>query len=294
MRAKHVCLSMIFGLVLIPGLTLAQPVLPSGAVPVAQPTGIPVEGVPHVVTPEPQCSEDPMAYSRWVMGQCKDCCGPANGKPMRSELFLRAGPSWTIGSSLWDNAMDSGWKIEGGGRLLFFNQEQTRAWTVEAGISSAVSQAADSPPNIQLNVPIVIGQAQLVVPRTVNVKRHSRRAVHLSLGYQWYLIGSAKCGCESGGCNGSWWSPSTWRFGFDVGGRWGTSKTEFFQIQHLDDVIGGFLAAVHTDVEFECGCCIFFVGLRAEYNIIFTNVLQSQNDADIETFNVLVSTGLRF
>src|ERR1700682_1701067 len=62
--------------------------------------------------------------SSWITGIHEECLGPmgANG-PIRSELYLRAGPSVPIGGGFFNETLKTGWEIQGGGRTLFFNTQ---------------------------------------------------------------------------------------------------------------------------------------------------------------------------
>lgn len=340
MKVKHVCLGAVLSTVLCLGQALAQPpALPgegsstagSSNPAMAQPTmaGSPTTliGQPHAGPPAsapmavpsgpgdhapPGSAHPPIMYSRWIQGTCPDCCGPIGGHtPIRSELFVRSGISWITGNGILASSLDDGWKIEGGGRALFFNHEGTRAFTVEGGIGTITHYNVNNPPAITLrNLPSFSPLAgAITIPQVnVRVKRYNRTYVHLGAGMEWYLIGrNLPCGggcgdCDS--CGGFGWAGFmrglqsgnwSWRVGVTGGGRWGASKLEFIEIPHRDDVIGALYGAIHTDVEVPCGgCCIFFIGLRLEYNHTWSDILQTQNEADTGNINLLVNTGLRF
>jgi hypothetical protein len=87
---------------------------------------------------------------------------------------------------------------------------------------------------------------------------------------------------------------TSWRVGFDAGGRWGTARLETHQLKHRSDVIGSAFFAAHSDVEVPCGCCIFYYGLRLEYDYTWSDILQLQNKSDLQDLNLLVTTGVRF
>jgi hypothetical protein len=110
----------------------------------------------------------------------------------------------------------------------------------------------------------------------------NRTFANLALGGEWYLSGPATC------------NHRTWRSGFDVGGRWGTAKMDLTGIQHRTGVLTGVFAAVHSDLEIPCGCYLFFAGVRAEWGYTFSDILQSQNDADVMDVNLMLTAGVRF
>ena len=86
----------------------------------------------------------------------------------------------------------------------------------------------------------------------------------------------------------------TLRLGIDGGGRWGTAKAEFRDLRHFTDVIGAVYGAVHSDYELPRGCCTYFLGLRAEYDYTWSDILQIQNKSDVQDINLMVSLGVRY
>ena len=66
------------------------------------------------------------------------------------------------------------------------------------------------------------------------------------------------------------------------------------QLRHLTDVIGGPYVAFRTDYEIPCGSCIYQFGLRAEWDYIWSDVLQRQNNSDVMDVNLLLTFGVRF
>jgi hypothetical protein len=58
--------------------------------------------------------------------------------------------------------------------------------------------------------------------------------------------------------------------------------------------MGGAYVAVHSDLEYPCGCCIFQLGFRVEWDYTWTDILQSQNKGDLQDLNFLVNLGVRF
>jgi hypothetical protein len=80
----------------------------------------------------------------------------------------------------------------------------------------------------------------------------------------------------------------------DVGGRWATEKVEFNEFQHHTGTAGAVSISGYSDFEYPCQCAIFTAGMRLEYDYIFTDILQRQNDSSLETFSLLFSVGVRF
>jgi len=109
--------------------------------------------------------------------------------------------------------------------------------------------------------------------------------VNIGFGREWWLLGSAIPGQQQG------WN---WRVGVDGGGRYGSAMVRFDQIQHHTGVVGGMYAAIDSDLEHSFRCGVFFVGMRLEYDYIWTPLLQDQNNGNFQSLNLLFQTGVRF
>jgi hypothetical protein len=104
-----------------------------------------------------------------------------------------------------------------------------------------------------------------------------------SVGRDWWLWGAA--GCEG----------SNLRFGADLGGRWGSANYGSHERRHRTDVVGGVFTGAQLLYEQPCcGCCIFHAGLRLEWDWIWSDILQAQNNADITNINLLMQLGFRY
>src|SRR5438270_8163072 len=76
------------------------------------------------------------ALSSWILHPAGgDCCGPVDGRPIASELYVRAGPSFNIGGRNLNGALDTGFDSSAGFRVSFLNREGDRAWVIDLGIS---------------------------------------------------------------------------------------------------------------------------------------------------------------
>jgi hypothetical protein len=250
--------------------------------------------------------------SEWLQyPRSPGCCGPTgNHGPIGFDVYARSGLVWPLGHSILEQSLLMGWQAEIGARTLFWNPSQERAWAVglsisniynprkqfnlptvnllnvkvnttqaalqaQAGTSTSTSTAA----NQSSNTPITI-----VVPQvTVSVADLNESFLNFFGGQEWYLIGSGNCS-ECG------WN---WRAGWDIGGSWGSAKIEYNEIRHQTGVIGGIFGAVHTDVEKAWHCAILSAGIRAQFNYIWTDLLQD-NPADIPSFGLLFTVGARF
>jgi hypothetical protein len=125
----------------------------------------------------------------------------------------------------------------------------------------------------------------------------NRTTVNLGLGHEWYLWG-----CANDNCN--------WRVGFDAGGRFGTEKVNFTgtfpqptiaapaptvtTIPSHSDAIASAFVALHSEIEWCCGRCIAQAGIRGEYSYTWSDILQTQNNADLQELALLIELGLRF
>jgi hypothetical protein len=226
------------------------------------------------------------------------CCGPV-GKcgPIGTDLFLRSGPAFPIGGNLFDRFLHTGWDIEGGGRVLFFNPAADRAWTVSISVSNIFARTGnENEPVTLFNVPV---RTAVTIPGTTATQNVTQTVpslqatvsslnmtfVNAGFGREWYLLGTADPGAMHG-CN--------WRVGVDTGGRYGSAMVQFNEINHHTDVIGGVYCAIHTDVEYPFRCGILQAGIRYEYNYIWTDLLQRQNNGDFQSMNLLFQAGVRF
>src|SRR5262249_42403750 len=127
------------------------------------------------------------------------------------------------------------------------------------------------------------GLPAIVLPTIdVTFSRLNRTFVNAAFGREWYLWDSANS-------NGR-----MWRAGFDAGPRYGTEKLDLNELRHRTKVAGGVFVALHTDLEWPCGACIYQAGLRAEWSYTFSEILQDQNNADINDMLLMLNFGVRF
>jgi hypothetical protein len=244
----------------------------------------PVSQTPVATETAETFQQGPSAWIRYSHNR-SECCGPMGGDgPIAIELYFRTGPSnpWTGGKI--HSALDTGWMFAGGGRSLFFNVDQTSAWTVDLGISNISNNAGD--PEIEFVIP---GRLLNVIPiqQTVNVRAMNRTYANLTFGKENYLVGS---GCDSG-CN--------WRLGWDAGPRLGAARIEYNRIggqegyQRDGSLAYGFLTALHTDIEWGTGCCKWLAGFRWEMDATWTEI-RHINSNEIWNANFLLTVGVRY
>jgi hypothetical protein len=227
------------------------------------------------------------------------CCGAVGtcGGPIGSELFIRSGMSFPIGGGIFNQFLHTGWDIEGGARVLFFNQPSTRAWAVSLSIGNIFNRTGDAnqpitllrfPVHTLVQVPgtnTVAPQVVQVPEVTATVSSLNQTFVSAGFGREWWLLGSAYPGSQGG------WN---WRIGVEGGGRWGSAMVQFNEFQHHTDVVGGMFCGMHSFLEYPFRCAIPFAGVRFEYNYIWTSILQDQNKGDYQSLNLLFELGVRF
>jgi hypothetical protein len=225
-----------------------------------------------------------------------DCCGPIGGNgPIGYELYVRSGVNVPIGGGALGSGtgiLDTGWAIQGGGRVLFFDPDRQAAWTVDLGILNINNNSIDTTHVFTLhNVPSRTTPAGSLTPTTtiipdlnVTVAGLNQTYVVGTFGREWWLLGS--------GANT--YNGLSWRAGIDGGGMYGTAKLDLNEIKHTTDTLGGLTVGIHTDLEYPCGCFIFQAGFRVEYSYIWNDLLQHQNPSDIQFLNFLGRLGVRF
>src|SRR5205807_7881245 len=106
--------------------------------------------------------------------------------------------------------------------------------------------------------------------------------VNFGAGREWYLTVPATA------------EGTKWRFGLDVGGRYGSAKLELNEIEHRTNVFEGLYVAMHSDVEIPCCSVVFLAGFRAEWAYTWSgNLLQGPNNSDVFEADLLLTAGVR-
>jgi hypothetical protein len=249
---------------------------------------------PNGTEPKPL---DPAAPSRvglsdWITyPRSPGCCGPTGLKgPIGSEVYFYTGMDFPIGPGDLGKSMNPGWVIGGGGRVLFFNPEVDAAWTVDLGVSNFSNFGDHKRTATLFNVPTqqpngAGGTMSVVVPElTVTPSDLNRTYFNGALGREWYLMGTGDSARNE----------TTWRAGVDVGGRWGSERLNLDEFRHRTKVIEGIFVSLHSEVEVPCGNVFWQAGFRLEWGYTWSDILQSQNDADIQEINLLFTLGVRF
>ena len=229
--------------------------------------------------------------SSWITGSQQECMGPLGGNgPIRSEIYLRAGPSVPIGGGFFHDTLKTGWEIQGGGRTLFFNTQGDAAWAVDLSISNFNNTGRNPNHTATLQNVIVAGppsfsgsSTTIMVPSLdVSTRSLNRTFVNLGFGRDVYLYGAPDA------------EGLSWRVGVDGGGRYGSAKLELHEIVHRTDTIAGLFASIHSDLEYPYGCITLLAGFRLEWDYTWMDILQHQNNSDLQDLNFLFSAGMRF
>jgi hypothetical protein len=210
------------------------------------------------------------------------CCSPVGGNgPIGAELYLYTGPTLPAGGGAENHLLDPGWMVEWGGHSLFFNTAGTAAWVATLGISYQynIGDLKASPVPI-FNIPVF-------------ARNMSRWAFVFGGGRDWFLFNS---GADGG-------PGKNLRFGFDLGGRWGTSHISLQEENNPNhannyirrqDVFRSFYMGAHLDAEVPMGGWVWFGGFRTEYCFNWWTDLMPGSDNRLNDLNLLISTGIRY
>jgi hypothetical protein len=187
------------------------------------------------------------------------------------------GPLGSDGPIGYEGYVRTGVSIPAGNNVL---QESLNAgWQTSAGARSLFFPATTS---LQF------------APVPVTIRAYERTALHMAAGWEWYLGNPAYC---------PGWH---FRFGSDVGGKWGSSRLELndvtvpdsIQYRHLYDVYGTVYLALHNDIEIPIGpCATVIAGWRAEWNNNWSDILHNADPhqtSNLQDINLLLNFGVRY
>lgn len=200
--------------------------------------------------------------------------------PIGQELYSMIGLTLANGNGVFGQHLDGGFMIEGGLRTLFFNPEQTAAWTAKVGLTLQTNGGPGDTPTFDH------------FGLQVRIRDYFRFSGVFALGRDWFLYGASPIGDGTG----------TLRAGIDLGVRWGAQKVTFDVIDDPDegtdyrfrtDNYGGVVLGWHTMLEVPMGAWVLFGGLRAEYGYNWSELLPGQN-SNTHDVNLLFTTGFRY
>jgi hypothetical protein len=267
-------------------------------VPMAPTSPTEMAPTPMPMTGSPMPMPGPVPTGRlsdWIRGTKPECCGPYGEKTLGYEIYLRNGLNLPFGGGALAKSLDPGWEVQGGARLLFFNAPEDAAWTLDLGIRNIYNHAnglnTATLQNIWVPNPDFIPQlgpspqnpTSIMLPEVpVTIKYFNRTSVTAAVGREWYLWNTADS------------NNRMWRAGFDWGMDYGSEKLGLNELRHRTHVFGGTCLAMHTDVEFPCGACIYQAGFRVEWDYTFSEILQDQNNGNVFDVNLILTLGVRF
>jgi hypothetical protein len=250
-----------------------------GAAPQSGPNGQPAG--PSLLAPNDIDHAD-ATLSSWMLHPAGgDCCSPLDGKLIASEAYLRVGPSFNIGGRNLNGALDIGIDTSAGFRVSFFNHADDKAWVIDLGVSDIVNSTRSPGSYTLLNV---FNRPSGPVYPQINVSPEglNRTYFDYGIGREWYLWGPEHC------------DDVNVRVGADVGGRWGTAKMDFDQLNHRTGILEGVYTAVHADFIIPWRCYTLTTGVRFEWDYTWDHILQAQNNTDLSGFNLLLTGGILF
>ena len=224
-------------------------------------------------------------------------CGPIGGHgPVAYDVYWRSGPSFALGSGEFTDRLHMGWMVGIGAKSLFFNQSGDAAWTFDLGLSYTYNRGSnDDLLNLSLRQPDAQGlNNQAIVRRdtfeVTRVRGLHRTSFNFGIGRDWFSWGSGVPGGEEG------WN---FRFGTDVGGRWGTAHVDlvpFFEeggYNRRQKVFHGTYIGFHSNCEVPMGGWILFLGSRVEWGYDWMNIVPPIK-GDVQSVNLLLTGGVRY
>lgn len=225
------------------------------------------------------------------------CASPIGGHgPVAYDVYWNTGPNFAFGSGPFTDRLHMGWNVGIGAKSLFFNQPGDAAWTFDLGLSYTYNRGSnDDFLDLFLRHPDQQGpnNQAIVVPdtfETVRIRGLHRTSFNFGLGRDWFHWGNGLPGGEEG------WN---FRFGTDVGGRWGTAHVDLVPVfedngyNRRQGVYHGFYVGFHSNFEVPRGGWIWFGGTRIEYGYDWMNIVPPIK-GDIQNINLLLTGGVRF
>src|SRR5262245_6501605 len=173
--------------------------------------------------PAPSAGGQPGVLSDWIVYRCDACEGRyERACPLYTEIYSHFGASVPVGGMTLSRELKTGWSFVGGARALFFNEEYSAAWIVDAHVintnESAGKQNTAFPLTITHN-----GTKTVFGPGGIpgaTLQNSNRTMFGLGAGRDWWLWRPA----NFDGC--------TWRVGVDGGGRYGSGRVNFNELGH--------------------------------------------------------------
>jgi hypothetical protein len=224
-------------------------------------------------------------------------CGSFGGHgPVAYDVYWRTGPSFAFGSGEFTDRLHMGWQVAGGAKTLFFNQEGDAAWTFDLGLSYTYNRGSnDDFVNLAMRQPDAQGFNNQAIIRndvfdTARIRGLHRTSFNFGLGRDWFLWGVGVPGSEDG------WN---FRFGADVGGRWGTAHVDLVPVfedngyNRRQKVFHGTYIGFHSNFEKPMGGWVLFGGTRVEYGYDWMDIVPPIK-GDVQSVNLLFTGGVRY
>ncbi len=231
-------------------------------------------------------------YSPWCGDRPAGSDGVGGNGSVTYENYLRTGPSILGEAGGFNGALQrTGWVVQTGARTLFFNPTSDAAWTLDLGLGYTFNRGNRLANPINVSANSLKGSNpsnNFTLP--LGIRSMNRTSLNFGLGRDWFLNGPGNVGQAP---------ESNWRFGTDVGGRWGTASVGFEPqtdpegYRRRQGVYHGVYLGTHLDWERNFGGWIFFAGIRAEYSYNWTNLIPPQ-DGNIQDINIMMTFGVRF
>ena len=222
-------------------------------------------------------SPDGLHAAHFVTDSPAESSGPVGlDGPIGEEIYFRVGPSFGLSGAKLDNLTQTGLAVNFGLKTLLFNREQDRAWAIDIGILYQRNNGESDP----VGMPLFSG--------FVNLRSLTRTSVNIGLGREWWMLHAANCH-----------DATNWRFGIDMGGRYGSAHGDFGVIGNptayvrRNDVFGGYYIGINNTLEVPVGGWHALFGLRTEYGATYGDIVPSGGN-QIHDLNVWFTTGLRF
>jgi len=248
----------------------------------APPSGIPTNYPPGTV------------FSPWAGGtHAGSPLALGRNGPIGYETYVQTGPSILVGNSTWTDSAKSGWMVGGGYKTLFFNTSHDAAWFIDLGVSYTRNDGDrfDKPPLLVTSSELKFGNVGDNSLTALGIRGISRTSFNFAIGRDWWLNGP-------GAVNGDE-SHNNWRFGTDVGGRWGSASIDFAPTSDPEGYsrrrstlhgayIGGYLGWERPFGNFTA-----FANFRTEWSYTWTDLIPP-NNSDFIDVNIMMTFGIRF
>ncbi|HEY2784700.1 MAG TPA: hypothetical protein VGJ05_06955 [Fimbriiglobus sp.] len=226
------------------------------------------------------------------------CCGPIGGNgPITYELVDYTGPNLPTAGGILSRRLQTGWTVGGSANSLFFDCSGDAAWVLGLGISYTYNRGQqDKPLDVYTNTPPLVDNNGSIIQRFPDqlnefvIRGLHRTSFNFSIGRDWFLDGPGINGIETG---------ANWRFGTDLGGRWGTAHVDLVPTADLTNYFKkgsttyGLFGGFHLTREIPFGATILYAGFRTEFGYDWTNVIPPQG-GDIFNINFFLNGGIRF